>query len=786
MSNQAIKLSVHQIIDFTMKTGSLDDSFAASNRAVLGTRAHQKLQKHRKKELGDAYCTEYNLSLLVEEEDLSFLIEGRADGIMIGETGVVLEEIKSTYCPLELVDEDFNMLHWAQAKLYAYIYCILEDIDEITVQLTYYNLDQEEHKSLAIAYTRKELTDFFQGILQKLCSWFGFIKANMDKRNKSIKELQFPFESYRSNQREFAVAVYKTIAESGNIFVQAPTGTGKTVSTLFPAVKSLGEGSITKIFYLTAKTITRQVAEDTIRLLARGGLDAKTVTITAKDKICFEKECSCRAESCAYAEGYFDRIDDAVRDILTNNEIIHRPVIEEYARKHRVCPFEFSLDLALWCDIVVCDYNYVFDPRAYLKRFFGEGNESADRRYVLLIDEAHNLVDRSREMYSASLSKSVILEQKRHFKALNKALYKTLTDINKYFIECKKSAEQKQQVSKEQPKELFPLLRSLVADFEAVIQQKGTILTEQSLTLYFDTMFFIRIYEAFDENYVTIAEIGRDVIIKLFCMDASMLLRERMSKAKSAVFFSATLLPLPYYIDLLGGNEESYNMKLSSVFPRENMGLCVVRSVSTRYKERESSVKQIAECIYHSIRHKVGNYLVYCSSYSYMQDIVGAFEEYNDDYDTIVQSQGMNEEDKEQFLERFQAGNSKTLVGFAVMGGAFSEGIDLTGDRLTGAIVVGVGLPQLCLERDVIMEYFDKHKAAGFDYAYRFPGMNKVQQAAGRVIRTEQDKGIIVLIDQRFDQWSYKKLYPKEWEGYRAVDNPKQLNEFIASFWDAH
>ena len=787
MANDQIKLSVHQMVDFALKSGSLDSSFMSSNRAVLGTRAHQKIQKQRKLELGDQYINELTLSFSLEKEDMSFLIEGRADGIILTEGGAIVEEIKSTYCPLELIDNEFNPTHWAQAKVYAYIYAVQNSLDFISVQLTYYNLDSEELKVMVIGFETCELQSFFEDLISKLWNWYKFIQKNIERRNQSISKLQFPFEGYRKNQREFAVAVYKTISESKSIFAQAPTGTGKTISSMFPAVKALGKGHISKIFYLTAKTITRQVAEDTIKLLMEKGLKAKSVIITAKDKMCFEKESSCKAEECIYANGYFDKIDEAVKDILTNEDVLSRDIIEEYARLHKVCPFEFSLDLSLWADIIICDYNYAFDPRAHLKRYFGDGNENSgsDRQYALLIDEAHNLVDRSRSMYTAAISKSIILEQKRFFKSLNKRLYKTLTETNKFFIEYKKTLEERTLVTKELPKELCKWLRKLAANYEEVLQQNSKALNEQGLQLYFDILFFLKISELFDEHFVCITESNRDLTIKLFCIDASQLLKEKISKAKSAVFFSATLLPMQYYVHLLGGGEGSYTMRMASSFPRKNLGLCLAKGISTRYKDRENSIKQVVECINSAVKHKKGNYLIYCSSYLYMKDILQVFEEYNNDYDIIVQNQDMSEMHKEEFLQSFQADRTKTMLGFAVMGGMFSEGIDLTGDRLLGAIIVGVGLPQLCLERDVIMDYFNEQKGVGFDYAYKFPGMNKVQQAAGRVIRTEQDKGIVVLIDDRFDQVGYKKLFPKEWEGYFVARNFCLLDEFIAQFWEA-
>ncbi|AOT71105.1 ATP-dependent DNA helicase [Geosporobacter ferrireducens] len=774
---QEIILSVRNLVELVLRAGNLDSRFMGSSRAVEGTKAHQKLQKSYK----ENYIPEVALKHTLQYEEIILTLQGRADGIFLEADGPVIDEIKTTMRPLEELDGE-NLLHWAQAKCYGYIYSMQNQLDEISVQLTYYQLDTEEIKRFRKAFHIQELEVFLYELLKGYISWANWTRSWEIKRNQSIQQMEFPFGQYRKGQRNLAVAVYKSIKEGKQLFAQAPTGTGKTISTLFPTVKALGERYASKIFYLTAKTITRSVAEEAFERMQKKGLDCKTLTLTAKEKICFEKGAKCVPEECSYAKGHFDRVNAAIEDILKNENALTREIIEIYGQKHRVCPFEFSLDLALWADCVICDYNYVFDPRVYLKRFFQEQNED----YIFLIDEAHNLVDRSREMFSAALNKKEILHLKKMMKEKEPKLFKSLNQLNAYMIQMRKQWEEKGiLVMTEEPKEIYPMLRKFMTQADEWLQKnEKTSGYEELLDFYFEAAAFLRIAELYDERYVTYVEkeVG-DLKLKLFCLDPSKLLKEALARGKAAVLFSATLSPMDYFVEILGGDEATRKLLLPSPFEREKLCLMIAGDVSTKYRDREKSYTSIAQYIYETVCGKKGNYMVYFPSYKYMQEVAAIFQEQYPHMTVIVQQNGMSEEERKAFLENFQPGRSDALIGFAVMGGIFSEGVDLTGERLIGAIIVGVGLPQICLETDIIREYFQKKNQQGFEFAYMYPGMNKVLQAAGRVIRTEEDQGVILLIDERFTTSRYQQIFPMEWRNCLRIKALARLKKALEEFW---
>lgn len=799
MENNQIRISVRNLVEFVLRSGDLDSRFTGSSRAIEGTKAHQKLQREYKSKFSKEkqipleelvedkkieYIAELSLKYNIEYKNFYFIIEGRADGLIVEGLDVTIDEIKTVTKPLELVDEDYNYLHWAQAKCYAYIYAMQNNLEDINVQITYYNINSEETKRLRKGFNIKELEIFFFSLLDGYYFWADFMKDWKTKRDFSIKEMPFPFKSYRKGQRELAVAVYGTIKEEKRIFAQAPTGIGKTISTLFPTIKAMGEGLVSKIFYLTAKTITRSVAEEAIRQMAAGGLNLKTVTLTAKDKICFKEKASCNPEECEFAKGHFDRVNNALDEILNKENIINREVIVKYANKFNICPFEFSLDLAIWADCIICDYNYVFDPRVYLRRFFDTGEEE----YTFLIDEAHNLVDRAREMFSSELYKQPFLELKKIMKSKEPNIAKILDKINSCMVRFRKLCEGEEKdtyVQKNQMEEIYPFLKRLISQSEEWLtknnKEEGY---EQLLEVYFNSLAFIRISELYDDRFVTyIEKQGSDVKIKIFCLDPSYLLNEYMRRSKSVVLFSATLSPIDYFKEILGGSGNDYIIRLPSPFLVEKRELLIADRISTKYKYRENSSQAIIEYIAAMISSKKGNYIVFFPSYSYMKKI---YEKFCDKYplvSTMIQESNMIEEDREKYLFNFKENAEDTLVAFAVLGGIFSEGIDLKGDRLIGAVIVGVGLPQICLERDIIKDYFKEKNNLGYEYAYMYPGMNKVLQAAGRVIRTEEDKGSILLIDERFGNSAYKMLFPKEWYSNISVRSVKDIQNNLIEFW---
>lgn len=774
-----VRLSVRELVEFVLRGGSIDNRYGSVDAMAQGSRAHRKLQK----EAGEGYRAEVALSIQKEYNGICFSISGRADGVIKQETGWRIDEIKTVSMPLELIEEDFNRLHWAQAECYGYFYAVENGLEEIQLQLTYYNVEQEQKKQFVRRVTLQEMETFFLDLLKRYQKWADMQSKWMDTRQKSLQALRFPFSSYRKGQREMAVAVYRCIQQEERLFCEAPTGIGKTMSVLFPALKAMGEGLEEKIFYLTAKTMTRQAAQEAVELLRGQGARVKSVTLTAKDKICFLQERNCNPEACPYANGHFDRVNEALFSMLEEEEEFGREVVESWAKRFRVCPFELSLDLTLWCDVVICDYNYLFDPAVMLKRFF---SDSSSGQWVFLIDEAHNLVHRAREMYSAHISKQSILQARRAVGKQQKPLYTVLGKVNEQLLSLRKECGQKPyDVRKQAQEDLNQWLQRLAGVCELWLKEhKGSAAEPIVLELYFQVLGYVRISQIYDACYVTMLEKqGKDFVVKQLCLDPAQLLDQCMSQGRATALFSATLSPIGYYGAVLGGTPGSKCCVLQSPFPRENLKVVVVPSVNTRYRGRQDSVPGVAQLIQAAVSARRGNYMVFFPSYQYMEQVAGYCAAHCSDMELAVQSGQMSEQERETFLDRFQAGEEKSLVGFCVLGGVFSEGIDLKGDRLIGSLIVGVGLPQINPQTDLLREYYNEKMGDGFAFAYQYPGMNKVLQAAGRVIRGEEDRGIVILMDDRFVTPFYQQLMPEHWKERVCVQTPQQLKDELKLFW---
>lgn len=780
---RVIRISVRNLVEFILREGDIDNRISGSmekDAMLQGGRMHRKIQRR----MGPEYHAEYSLKMRIPCEGYQIQLEGRADGVIIrekdGKPDIIIDEIKGIFRDLHFLEAPVNV-HLAQAKCYAYIYGEQNELDEIGVQMTYCHLDTEEVKRFRQHYSLEELKTWFDGLIEKYRKWAEFQIRWEKERDESIGKIEFPFP-YRKGQYDLAASVYRTILRKKKLFIQAPTGVGKTMSVIFPAVKAVREGLGQKIFYLTAKTITRTVAEQAFRTLKEQGLKFKVVTLTAKEKICLCEETDCNPDACPYAKGHFDRVNDAVFDMITGGRDISRETLEEQARKYRVCPFELSLDVSVWTDAVICDYNYVFDPNAHLKRFF---SESGDNGYLFLIDEAHNLVERGREMYSAVLYKEDILEVRRAVKQMDSRLAKRLEETNRLMLELKRECEDYRVL--ESVSHLALKLMNLLTEMERFQEEyREGEKRELVLDLYFQVRDFLNIHDILDENYVIYSELERDgrFKVKLFCVNPAANLQNYLEQGNSTIFFSATLLPIRYYKKLLSVQTDDYAVYAESPFPEENRLLIIGRDVSTRYTQRgQIMYRRIAEYIAAVAEARRGNYMAFFPSYRFMEDVYEEFIRRAPGITAVVQSQFMDEKEREQFLERFEASDSAGLVGFCVMGGIFSEGIDLAADRLIGAVVVGTGLPQVCNDREIVKQYFDSRGMDGFDYSYRYPGMNKVLQSAGRVIRTENDRGIIVLLDGRFCQKRYQELFPREWKVSR-ICSVGDIKEEAERFWE--
>ncbi|HIW40973.1 MAG TPA: ATP-dependent DNA helicase [Candidatus Mediterraneibacter vanvlietii] len=780
---KVVRISVRNLVEFILREGSIDNRKGAGpdkDAMLMGGRIHRKIQR----KMGAEYQAEVSLKIQIPCGDFLLQIEGRADGIIVkngsdGKTEVTVDEIKGVLRDVSFIENPVNV-HLAQAKCYAYIYALQHEIDEISVQMTYCNLDTEEIRRFLSSYTREELQKWFEDLVRSYEKWARFQIAWEKTRNESISGVEFPFP-YRKGQRDVAVAVYRTIQRKKKLFIQAPTGVGKTISTIFPAVKAVGEGLGEKIFYLTAKTITRTVAEQAFQTLRQQGLRMKVITLTAREKICFCEEAACNPEVCPYADGHFDRVNDAVFELITECDEISRRVIEQQAQKHRVCPFELALDTATWVDSVICDYNYVFDPTAHLKRFFSEG---AGGEYIFLIDEAHNLVERGREMYSAALYKEDFLELKRNIKLSEPRLARKLDEVNKMFLALKRECET-YRVLDSVSHIALKLMNLLTVMEDYLEEQNDDEKREQVLDLYFQVRSFVNVHDILDDNYVIYSELEENgrFKVKLFCVNPAENLQTYLDYGIGTVFFSATLLPIHYYRKLLSVEKDDYAIYAETSFPDENRLLLQGNDVSTRYTMRgEVMYRRIARYIAEAAVGRKGNYMAFFPSYRMMEDIYDIFLEQADGIESVMQMQSMSETQREEFLEQFEYEREKSFVGFCVMGGVFSEGIDLTEDRLIGAVIVGTGLPQVCNDREIIKNYFDAEDGRGFEYAYLYPGMNKVLQSAGRVIRTEKDRGMILLLDERFSRRQYREIFPREWQNCKMC-SVNTLKNHMDEFW---
>lgn len=797
-----IEISVRNLVEFILREGDIDNRHAkraAENAMQEGSRIHRMIQK----KMGIEYEPEVWLSCEIPCDNYMLKIEGRADGVIHHDNQVIIDEIKGTYRKLEHIKEPVAV-HLAQAKCYAYIVMMQESLLDICVRMTYCNIDTEEIKYFHVDFTRIELSAWFDDLIEQYRKWADFEYEWKMLRQESIKQLEFPYE-YRDGQKELAGHVYQTICHKRKLFIQAPTGTGKTITTIFPAVKAVGQQKADRIFYLTAKTITRTVAEDTFALLKETGLKYKTVTITAKEKICPLDECSCNPEDCPYAKGHYSRINDAIYDLLTTADSFTRPVIEEYSQKHMVCPFEMSLDMSLFSDGVICDYNYLFDPYVHLKRFFTEGIKGP---YLFLIDEAHNLVDRGRQMYSASLIKEDFLALKGEIKEYNTGLEKHLDRCNKQLLELKKMSDGMQVLESAGAFDMsLTRLHAAISDY--LEDHENSPVYQELLDFYFDISRYLDVNEQIDKNYVTYTQLTSEgeFMIKQLCVNPAKRLKECMDQGVSTTLFSATFLPIQYYKQLLGGDPEDFEVYAKTAFRPEQMKVMIGTEVTSKYTRRnEQEYRNIAAYISAIVRAKQGNYMVFCPSHQFLEAVYDAFmDEYydSDTQECMIQTNHMDETAREEFLRSFSVGDgeagdalfkvsklismdiqeeNQSVIGFCVLGGIFSEGIDLKGESLIGSIIVGTGLPQVCFEQEILKDYFDRNQLNGFDYAYRYPGMNKVLQAAGRVIRTSSDRGVIALLDERFMQNAYQRMFPREWSDHAAM-KISDCEECIKIFW---
>ncbi len=777
--NVKLELSVHQLVDFLLRKGDIDNRVFNRSSQTEGTRLHGIYQAKQ----GTNYISEYPLKQSFVVNEIEVTIQGRADGIIKkSDKEYIIDEIKTTAISLkEFRDENLEW-HLGQAKCYAYMFAYALGLDHIGVRLTYIRQGKESEKLIEnYTYITKELENYVYDLIEKYLEFYNVVLRLQEERDESIKSLEFPFDNFRDGQYELTKYVYGAHKNSNSLFIEAPTGIGKTMSTIYPSIKYLLEDDKTKIFYLTAKATGKENAHNALEILRRNGLTISSVILMSKEKICFCKDKACNPDECIYAKGYYNKIKDVIKESLIRYEDFDNETIVSIANKHSICPFELELDLSLYSDIIICDYNYVYDPTAYLKRYFDEDST----HHIVLVDEAHNLVERSKDMFSAELKKSTLEKAKKAQRHIsNKKIKNILAKIGKMFDEYDSSLEYGQTKIDDLSEEGYKIINRFVTVYQEVNKENNKDVSKELTELFIEVNKFLKISELISERYlIYIDKSETDLILKFYCLDASRFIKEKNRMVNSSVMFSATLSPIDYYIDLLGGDKtNSPSLSLNSPFPKENLKLLIAPKISTRYKNRDKTYQDVANYILAFINAKKGNYFIYLPSYEYLDNLLKVIE-FPKNVDVHIQNKEMSESEKEEFISSFKKKNRKTVVGLAIIGGAFGEGIDLVGDSLIGVVIVGIGLPKINFESNEVVEYYKKNEINGFNYAYTYPGMNKVMQAVGRLIRSETDRGAALLIDERYMWNDYKILFKKEWDNYEVVVNEEDIRDSLQKFF---
>lgn len=773
MSKKVLELSVHQLVDFILRTGDIDNRVFNRTTMTEGTLIHALYQSKQ----GPNYLSEYFLERKFLIDETEIIINGRADGIIKkSENEYIIDEIKTTIIDLKEFREENLRWHLGQAKCYAYMFAKEKNLDHIGVKLTYIRQGNiKERLYDDYTFLTQDLEKDIYDLLNEYLSFYNVVFRLNEERNESIKSLPFPYPSYRKGQRELAKYSYSIAKNGGRLFAEAPTGIGKTMSTLYPFIKAMADDDQTKIFYLTAKTSGKNNAAQAMKALKEKGLKALDILITAKDKICFCKDKACNPDECPFTKAYYSKIQSIIKESIMTYSSFDYDTICAIAKTYNVCPFELELDLSLFCDVIICDYNYMFDPISYMKRYFDEDCS----HHLALVDEAHNLVDRSRKMYSASIYKCTFDKARKSLRHISNRKMKTqLAKIKKIFDEMmtfENGIYEQFDVNHEH----YKIFQHFLDAYTDTNKNHNDLITKELTDLYLEVNKFVKISEMFDEHYLYYLYKENDnAALTLYCLDPSKFLSNSLKRIKGSVLFSATLSPMDYYINVLGGNKSDPSISLTSPFPKENLKLFVVPNISIKYKNREKSYQDVARYIEEFAKQKVGNYFVYLPSYEYLDHILEIVN-LPDDVEIHTQNRDMSEQERDEFLSNFRQRPNRTHLGFVIIGGAFGEGIDLVSDRLSGVMIIGIGLSKLNYESDKVAEWYGNNGLNGYDYAYLYPGMNKVMQAIGRLIRSEYDSGNVALIDERYMRNEYQSLYQKQYPHYEVIFSPEEFKKNI-------
>lgn len=768
-----IQISVRTLVEFIYRSGDLDSSLKSGVTMQEGIRIHQLVQSEY-----EGFQKEVSLKLVMPiDQDSELVLTGRADGVLQTSEETVIDEIKSTFVDLDEIDETYSFMHWAQAKLYGAMLASDQELENIGIQVTYYSLKTEKKKSLKINYPVSELMAFLDQTVNLFRKWLAVQVKLETAAEVSAEKVPFPFGQFRKGQDVLAKSVYASVRDGNHLIVEAPTGIGKTLSTLFPAIKALGKGFTKRIFYLTSKTSHRKVALDALEALQDKGLDVLVVGLQAKEKLCTNDVFTCTPGACPYAKGHFDRINEALFDVVSVSGHYNPTAIREIAMKWVVCPFELALDITDFSQVVVCDYNYFLDPFVLLKRHF-----SSKSNAVILMDEAHNLYERARDMYTATLSLKNLKNVIKLSKELDKGYHQLLKKIQ---APLKKNIEQADERGLINSLDLRLLNAISKAALYFLDQGRFSEVTKQIVFVdhFFELHRFLKILEYQDDHFAFMVDEKEPDVMVLRCLDPSKILETSYELVRSVVSFSATLSPFSFYQGVLG-HSNSKRLQVGSPFDVSNRLLWLNTRHSTYQKDRTESLEPIAQDIAYLLNERTGNYFIFCPSYAYLELLKPILEPMLPPQAVLAQSSGMSEDERELFLEAFVSVPTTTKVGMVVLGGAFSEGVDLRGERLSGVIIIGVGMPVLSHERFLMRDYYEGKGYNGFDYAFTYPGLNKVFQAGGRLIRTEADKGLLMLICKRYGEKRFLNEFPKHWHPHQIIRTEAAYHQEIKKMQD--
>ncbi|MCA4964433.1 ATP-dependent DNA helicase [Pseudomonas sp. Y24-6] len=744
-------IAVRALCEFTAKVGDLDLRFTPSPTALEGIVGHRTVASRR----SEGYQTEVAL----EGHYRTLRVKGRADGYDPAQN--CLEEVKTYRGDLGKQPANHRQLHWAQAKIYGWLMCQKAGLEQINLALVYFDIVSEKETCLVEAFSAALLEQFFEHHCQLFLHWAQQEMAHREARNLAAQALTFPHAGFRPGQRHLAESVFKAVSTGRCLMAQAPTGIGKTVGTLFPLLKALAPQQLDKIFFLTAKTPGRKLALDAAQVIIDSA-DApplRVLEMIARDKACEHPDKACHGESCPLAQGFYDRLP-AARQAASELTLLNQAVLREVALEHDVCPYYLSQEMARWADVVVADYNYYFDFSALL---FGLA-QANNWRVATLVDEAHNLVERGRQMYSASLDQSALNAVR---KTAPEALKKSLQRVHREWNALHNQQLGGYQAYDRAPEKLLQALFSCSASIGDYLNDHPQGVDSGLQNFYFDMLQFGRVAELFDEQYlfdISKRDLERKRNLSTLCLRNVVpagFIRPRLTASRTTVLFSATLSPRHYYADLLGTPPDTVWIDVESPFHADQLQVHIVSQISTRFVHRQASLGPIVELMARQFTERPGNYLAFFSSFDYLQQVAQRLAEAHPHINLWSQSRGMGEGQRQTFLDQFTADSQG--IGFAVLGGAFGEGIDLPGSRLIGAFIATLGLAQLNPINEQLKHRMAAIFGAGYDYTYLYPGVQKVVQAAGRVIRTQQDQGVVMLIDDRFAQGKVMQLLPRWW-----------------------